>query len=160
MKPLWQAGRLGVLSLLIVATGWAYDPLVVTDTDAVTVHDFSILDRLRQREIPLRVFLPPGRGPVPVVLFSHGLGGSRMGNEFLGRHWAARGFVVIFVQHPGSDDSVWRARPRTERLPAMQQAASSSRSVTGRTGMNASRLPLRSVPAVRASAVRAARLVR
>jgi predicted dienelactone hydrolase len=58
-----------------------------------------------------------------VVLFSHGLGGSRRGSAYLGRHWAARGYVAVFVQHPGSDESVWQDKPRSERARAMVDAA-------------------------------------
>jgi predicted dienelactone hydrolase len=58
-----------------------------------------------------------------VVLFSHGLGGSREGSAFFGNHWAARGYVVVFVQHPGSDESLWRDKPFAERMPAMRKAA-------------------------------------
>jgi predicted dienelactone hydrolase len=57
------------------------------------------------------------------VLFSHGLGGSREGSAYLGEHWSARGFVVVVVQHPGSDDAVWRDAPPAERMAAMQKAA-------------------------------------
>ena len=57
------------------------------------------------------------------MLFSHGLGGSREGSAFLGKHWAARGYVVVFLQHPGSDESVWKSKPFAERMPAMRQAA-------------------------------------
>ena len=55
--------------------------------------------------------LPTNTAPVPVILFSHGLGGNREGSKFLGEHWAARGYVAVFLQHPGSDDSVWKGKP-------------------------------------------------
>jgi predicted dienelactone hydrolase len=58
-------------------------------------------------------------GAAPVVLFSHGLGGSRTGSVFLGEHWAARGYVAVFLQHPGSDDSIWKDKPWQERMRAM-----------------------------------------
>jgi predicted dienelactone hydrolase len=60
----------------------------------------------------------------PVVLFSHGLGGTREGSAYLGRHWASRGYVAVFLQHPGSDDSVWKGVPAAKRMSAMQEAAS------------------------------------
>ena len=43
--------------------------------------------------------------------------------RFIGKHWAARGYVAVFVQHPGSDEGVWRGKPFAERLPAMRKAA-------------------------------------
>ena len=59
-----------------------------------------------------------------MVLFSHGLGGSRAGSSFLGKHWAGRGYVAVFLQHPGSDESVWKDQPLAKRMTAMREAAS------------------------------------
>ena len=55
--------------------------------------------------------------------FSHGLGGNREGSAFLGKHWAARGYIAVFLQHPGSDDSVWKDVPVAQRLAALKVAA-------------------------------------
>jgi hypothetical protein len=60
------------------------------------------------------------------VLFSHGLGGSRAGSAYLGEHWSARGYVAVFLQHPGSDESIWKDVPQAERMDAMRDAASPS----------------------------------
>ena len=57
-------------------------------------------------------------------MFSHGLGGSREGSKFLGERWAARGYFTVFVQHPGSDESVWKNAPPAERMAALRKAAS------------------------------------
>ncbi|MEZ5458132.1 MAG: hypothetical protein R3E65_02000, partial [Steroidobacteraceae bacterium] len=72
----------------------------------------------------LRLYLPAGGDAAPVVLFSHGLGGSNRGNGFLGEHWAARGYAVAFVQHPGSDEAVWRGVAPAQRRDALRDAAS------------------------------------
>jgi predicted dienelactone hydrolase len=104
-----------------------YSPLEVPDAVPAEVIDTSVEDGKRSREIPLRLYLPPeksGEEPAAVVLFSHGLGGSREGSAFLGKHWAARGYVAVFLQHPGSDESVWRGKPLRRRMAAMNQAAS------------------------------------
>ena len=61
--------------------------------------------------------------PAPVVLFSHGLGGSRNGSKFLGEHWARRGYVAVFVQHPGSDTSAWKDAAPGERMESLKKAA-------------------------------------
>ncbi|MCY2993583.1 MAG: hypothetical protein NTY19_37750 [Planctomycetota bacterium] len=82
------------------------DPLVVSAASAVPPSDLTVRDPARSRDIPLRVYLPAAKDPAPVVLFSHGLGGSREGCGYLGHHWSARGYVVVFLQHPGSDNSV------------------------------------------------------
>lgn len=101
-----------------------YDPLVVPRDAEIQTTDLTVHDEARNRDLPLRVYLPATKEPAPVVLFSHGLGGTREGSAFLGQHWAARGYVAVFLQHPGSDDSVWKDLPLAKRLAAMQQAAS------------------------------------
>ncbi len=101
-----------------------YDPLVVDPGFHAAQVDLSFHDAARNRDIPLRVYLPTNTAPEPVVLFSHGLGGNREGSKFMGEQWAARGYVAVFIQHPGSDDSVWKNAPPLERMKAMNQAAS------------------------------------
>lgn len=101
----------------------AYDPLAF-GPEAVEELLLDVVDSSRDRTIPLRVYLPRGAGaPAPVVLFSHGLGGNRDGSPFLGRHWAGRGYLAVFLQHPGSDDSVWKDTPVLQRMAAMREAA-------------------------------------
>lgn len=41
------------------------------------------------------------RGPYPLVLFLHGLGGFRTQSATMATHWASRGFVVVSADHPG-----------------------------------------------------------
>lgn len=112
--------------LACCAGGWAsaYDPLALIDTGSSGTLDLSVMDTARRREIPLRVYLPPDMAPAPVTLFSHGLGGSREGSAYLGRHWAARGYVAVFLQHPGSDTAIWRGQPPKRRSGALEEAAS------------------------------------
>ena len=103
----------------------AYDPLSADrDRGPTRTIEVTVSDSSRQREIPLLIYLPPGTAAAPVVMFSHGLGGSRHGNAYLGEHWSARGFVVVYIQHPGSDESVWRDAERSQRMRALRQAAS------------------------------------
>ena len=89
---------------------------------AVEVATHEWLDAERDRRVPVKIYSPQtGRGPFPVIVFSHGLGGSRDGYEYLGRHWASHGYVSVHLQHLGSDTEVWRgvARP----MDAMRRAA-------------------------------------
>jgi predicted dienelactone hydrolase len=101
-----------------------YDPLAIFEAGGSEPLMLVVKDAVRSREIPIRVFLPAAKGPAPVVFFSHGLGGSRDGNTFMGKHWAGRGYVAVFLQHPGSDDSIWRDQRPLRRMTAMERAAS------------------------------------
>ncbi len=91
---------------------------------ASQVLDQVWVDERRQRDIPLRIRLPAGDGPYPVVLFSHGLGGSRQGGAHWGEQWASHGLAVIHLQHPGSDESLWRERPAGERMAGLRSGMS------------------------------------
>ena len=114
------------LCLLVCVGGSAadYDPSAVPTIAEARTSDVTVRDAARSRDVPLRVYLPETSGPAPVVLFSHGLGGTRKGCAYLGEHWSARGYVVVFLQHPGSDDSVWKDEPLAKRMAAMERAAS------------------------------------
>lgn len=109
-----------LLTLLGIAAH-AYDPLA--PGAAVTIIELTMHDEKRSREIPLRVYLPSQKNAAPIVLFSHGLGGTKEGSAYLGKHWAARGYVAVFLQHPGSDDSAWRDAAPAERMKALAAAA-------------------------------------
>lgn len=114
---------LSLTSLALHAQTKPYDPLAVGD-EAVSSLPFEVTDAARDRTIPIRVYLPQAKGAAPVVLFSHGLGGSRDNNPYLGQHWARRGYVVVCIQHRGSDEAVWKNAPLVGRMQAMQKAAS------------------------------------
>jgi predicted dienelactone hydrolase len=113
-----------LLSLAFTGAAQSYDPLAVNSTTAPTILDLTVHDAARSRDLPVRVYLPANTAPQPVVLFSHGLGGNRAGSKFMGEHWAARGYVAVFLQHPGSDDSVWKGKSIGDMMPDMNRAAS------------------------------------
>lgn len=76
-------------------------------------------DGTRMRDIPVKLYFPAITGAAvegakfPVILFSHGLGGNREGGKRWAEHWASHGFVVVAIQHPGSDEALWKdAEPR------------------------------------------------
>lgn len=100
-----------------------YDPLRIPAAFDVNITDVNLIDHSRDRKIPIRIYLPQSSEPAPVLLFSHGLGGSREGCSYLGRHWSARGYFCVFVQHIGSDTSVWKDIPPRKRIEAMRKAA-------------------------------------
>lgn len=69
----------------------------------------SWFDRKRNREIPVKIYMPKqSSAAAPVVVFSHGLGGSREAAVYLGEALAEHGYVSVHIQHPGSDESLWK----------------------------------------------------
>jgi predicted dienelactone hydrolase len=81
----------------------ATGPLLVT----MTLEDWT--DAARKRPVPVKIYAPAtGKGPFPVIVFSHGLGGSREGYKYLGRHWASYGYVAVHVEHLGSDTAAFK----------------------------------------------------
>ncbi|MGJ8653556.1 MAG: alpha/beta hydrolase family protein [Opitutaceae bacterium] len=112
-----------------IYAGEAYNPVLTTQSAAVQIVDYTLQDGDRGREIPIRVYLPESQAATPVVLFSHGLGGSRENNPYLGKHWADAGYVVVFIQHIGSDASVWKDVPGHKRLAELKDAASRENAV-------------------------------
>ena len=76
----------------------------------VTVQEFDWFDGARQRQVPVRLYLPADMAlsqALPLVVFSHGIGGSRRGYSYLGRHWASQGYASLHLQHVGSDRGLW-----------------------------------------------------
>jgi predicted dienelactone hydrolase len=76
----------------------------------IEVREFEWRDAARGRVVPGRLYQPRGASGVPLVVFSHGLGGSRFGYSHLGRHWASHGIATLHLQHAGSDRTVWASQ--------------------------------------------------
>lgn len=100
-----------------------YDPTKVS-TSHSSVERMELRDEKRDRVVPIKLYIPKEQKPYPVVLFSHGLGGSREACGYLGDHWSQHGYLVIVLQHPGSDEAVWKDVPLRRRMRSMQAAAS------------------------------------
>ncbi|NBB15182.1 hypothetical protein GVN21_07415 [Caulobacter sp. SLTY] len=102
----------GALALSAVGGCAAAAPPSVTAMAAVaTPHEVTIVkgewvDAKRGRTIPYKLYLPSGAGPFPVVVHSHGLGGSREGSTYINEALAREGIAVFAIQHPGSDSSI------------------------------------------------------
>ncbi len=99
----------------------AAGPFAVDASDAIW-HDAK-----RGRELPVRILSP--RQPtamspsmLPVIIFSHGLGGNREGGALWGQHWASHGYIVVHLQHPGSDEAVWKGKQPAEVVSSMRRA--------------------------------------
>lgn len=117
------AAILGLLAASTSAQTPTYDPLEVQVQGVLEKTELIVHDAERQRAIPILLYLPSRESSAAVLLFSHGLGGSRESSTYLGAHWSARGYVVVCVQHPGSDDSLWKDVPRGSRMAALRKAA-------------------------------------
>jgi dienelactone hydrolase len=116
--------------LALIVAALAATQAFATDLDYATSGSFTVrqvdvtwTDDARRRDLPLRIRLPEGGRRLPVILFSHGLGGSRSGGAEWGEQWASHGFAVIHVQHPGSDESIWKDRPPGERMAGLKGGA-------------------------------------
>jgi len=80
----------------------------------ILIHTGEFIDEARAgRIVPYKVYYPVAHDlpHLPVVLWSHGLGGSRDGAAFLARHVASHGYVVVNIQHAGTDSSLWEGKP-------------------------------------------------
>ena len=94
--------------------------------------DLDWTDTTRQRPVPVRLYLPAQASkasPLPLVLFSHGIGGSRRGYSYLGSHFAAEGFASLHLQHVGSDRSLWGAGNPLALVGRLQDAAQEAEAV-------------------------------
>ncbi len=89
-------------------------------------------DSVRGRSVPARLYLPKAatpEQPVPLIIFSHGLGGSRNGYTYLGTHWASQGFASLHLQHVGSDRSLWSSGSPFSLASRLQDAANDSEAI-------------------------------
>ncbi len=112
-----------------VALSWALAVCVLSAAGAAypaSLHRVDTLrlewrDDARSRTVPVKVYYPAdATGACPVIVFSHGLGGSRDGYSYLGECWASNGYISVHPQHPKSDASVWQGKARP--LDAMRDA--------------------------------------
>ena len=124
-SPFFVAGFIAAIVLLAATVASAEPYKVDAGLSKVTTRDEDWRDEKRDRVIPVRLYLPADVGkPAPVILVSHGLGGTRTAMAYAADHWSSHGYVVIALQHPGSDDGVWRnAGTPNEKLAAMREAA-------------------------------------
>ena len=70
-------------------------------------------DQRHNRKIAYKVYCPDTKqaDTYPVILWSHGLGGSRDGAGFISRFVASHGFVIVHLTHVGTDSSLWEGKP-------------------------------------------------
>lgn len=116
------------VALLLAAPGQvvsdAAPPLAYADIGPYEVASLRVewTDPARERTVPAKIYYPvDGDGLFAIVIFSHGLGGSREGYAYLGRHWASHGYVSVHLEHEGSDAEVWRGQRNAAK--ELQRAA-------------------------------------
>jgi predicted dienelactone hydrolase len=68
-----------------------------------------------RHELAVRVYAPDAPGRFPVLVFSHGLGGSRTSFAPLARYWASQGYVSVHPAHPDDPARGVSVGPRRAR---------------------------------------------
>jgi predicted dienelactone hydrolase len=64
-------------------------------------------DERRNRDVPVRIYASEdATPPLPVVVFSHGIGENRDSYEWLGKALAQRGYLAVHLTHAGTDRAV------------------------------------------------------
>ncbi|MCI0408505.1 MAG: alpha/beta fold hydrolase, partial [Acidobacteria bacterium] len=87
-----------------------------------TVKELVLEDTKRKKELQLRINHPDGKGPFPIIVFSHGAWASKDSHLGLAELWASHGYVTIQPNHSDSralgvkigDPKAlqdWRSRP-------------------------------------------------
>ncbi|HEY6512589.1 MAG TPA: hypothetical protein VI032_11450 [Burkholderiaceae bacterium] len=112
----WVSGMLAALWLVVpLAPAVAADEAAPAQASVEPlVTDFDWFDVARKRAVPVRLYWPAqaaGAAAVPLVVFSHGIGGSRTGYSYLGKHFAGHGVASLHLQHVGSDRQLWFGNP-------------------------------------------------
>jgi dienelactone hydrolase len=97
----------------------AFTPARATASGSVaSMGDLQIKDSKLGKTLQVRVTYPGGSGPLPLIVFSHGAGASKDDYQPLVRHWAAKGYIVLQVNHEDSGAAdrqeryqAWSSRP-------------------------------------------------
>ncbi len=96
------------------------------DTYTATLFEWN--DSQRKRPVLSKLYQPASAKNVPLVVVSHGIGGSREGYSYIGKFLAANGIASLHLQHAGSDRAVWFGNPMT-LLFRLQGAAQASEAI-------------------------------
>ena len=84
-------------------------PYTVSEVEDLVLHDMK-----RGKDVHVRIFYPNDSGKYPVIVFSHGAGGSQACCDALTRHWATYGYVTIQPTH--EDSAVQRRNQGQENI--------------------------------------------
>lgn len=83
-----------VVGIRLAAAEAPVGPLAINVADDLTLHDEA-----RRKDLPYKVAFPAVDGRYPLIVFSHGFGGSKDAFSTVSRHWASHGYVVIHPTH-------------------------------------------------------------
>ncbi len=113
--------KFNVIAGLLLCLGWL--PITYGQSALVLREDWN--DAARNRVVPVKIDYPRQiTAACPVIIVSHGLGGSREGLAGYGQYWAQHGYIAVHLQHHGSDDGIWRGQKMFEALASAKKAAS------------------------------------
>jgi dienelactone hydrolase len=64
------------------------------------------------RVVPYKIYYPVEHDleKMPVIIWSHGFGGSHDGASFISRFIASQGYTIVHVTHKGTDSSLWEGK--------------------------------------------------
>ncbi|QEG38833.1 alpha/beta hydrolase family protein [Roseimaritima ulvae] len=95
----------------------SHEPDAFDAWEAQSVIDLpNNLDKARARNVPVTFHLPKQKVAQPLILVSHGGGGSRHGLYALAAETARQGYVVMCLEHVTSNTTDLRRRMRTQGL--------------------------------------------
>lgn len=101
-------------------------------TFSVNVDTLKLLDKVRQREVPIAIYKPKTdkkTGQQKIILFSHGYGQNKGGDylaySYLTAYLASKGYFVVSIQHELSTDSLipLTGIPQVVRRPFWERGA-------------------------------------
>jgi len=93
---------------------WTANVSPDTEPNQISITRGEWFDEKRNgRKVSFKAYCPveTHKGPFPVIIWSHGLGGSRDGAGFISRFVASHGYIVVHIQHPGTDSTLWEGKP-------------------------------------------------
>lgn len=118
-------------TLFVIASWLLFLPwLAPVQAQSVSTLREDWKDAARNRTVPVKIDYPKRINAVcPVIIVSHGLGGSREALGSYGQYWAEHGYIAVHLQHVGSDDGLWRGQTMAVAMNAAKKAASAEQFV-------------------------------
>jgi predicted dienelactone hydrolase len=109
----------------LIAVKGVAQPVVQAQFKVGGLNSFLLHDRKRKKDVEVRVTYPLSKdGSFPVVIFSHGAGGSKDVYLYLTRYWASRGYVCIQPSHADSLNTENSAVDKAEKMKVVLKGIS------------------------------------